>query len=79
MKVVARVQITVEVDVHEAWSDKATLAEVQKSAVKGASDALRSGMVLHGLTIGNDRKVPARVVGDPRVITALVMPEESNR
>jgi len=64
MNAVARVQLTVEVDV-ERWGNNHTLGEVIKKAKEEAVEEVRSYRRMGSNT-------PLRIIGEPKVLTVLV-------
>lgn len=69
MNVRARVTVTLEILVADAWDEKVTADQVRKQAIESATGAIRAGMTVN-MTLGTDRSAErgwATVVGEPKV------------
>ena len=74
-RAIARVQVTVEFPIGGVvWGPDCTLDQVTKQAWEGALSILRRGLVIQGLTIGEDKslKTVAEIVGEPKITAILV-------
>lgn len=72
MKAIARVQVTVEVEVLGPWSHDTKVEQIHHQACQDAEGALRRGLVIRSMTTGHDTKTVGRVVGDPKVIIVML-------
>lgn len=63
----AHVTITVEIPCPQPWSPDTYTASVYNQAKEDALRALRSGLIIDGLTVNAGTKTHARVVGEPKV------------
>lgn len=64
---VARVTLTIEIDVADSWGDDCTTGQVERQARESAVAAVRRGLVINNLKCGDDVKTYARVIGEPLV------------
>ncbi len=76
MKVRARVKLTVEIVVGDAWGPDVKAEQIRKQAIESAEQALRRGLVVRGLINrgpgdANAERAPAHIVGEP-VVTAVI-------
>lgn len=63
----AKVHITLEVDIDTNWSDKATLIEIQKDATESARNVINNALG----SARSDLQGRLRIVGYPQVMTIL--------
>lgn len=63
----ARVQITVELFVGDAWGEDCSFAQIKKQAIESAEGALMRGLVLNCLQSGRDSKTDATIISEPTV------------
>ena len=71
-KTVARVTLTVEIEIAQRWGGHCTMEQVFAQARESAIGAARRGLALHSMVSGVDVKTPARIIGDPKVVAILV-------
>jgi len=79
-KVTARVkvQITIEMAVPDVWGSDCTMSQIHEKAQKSALNALRAGLIIHGLQTTEPvplSRVIAKVIGQAKV-EAVVVSEE---
>lgn len=74
MRTTARVTLTVDIEIGENWGAETSTAQVFTQARECALDAIRRGLVIHSLKIGDERKTHATVIGEP--VVRCVIAEE---
>lgn len=75
-KVHARVQVTVDIPVGSTWGPTVNADQVREQATVDALNALRRGLCINGLVVGNDQPhTTAGIVGAPKVTMILLEDE----
>ncbi len=78
-KATARVQVTLEIEVHDTWGGDCPTDQIRKQATSSALNELRKGLIIYGSTTSlpamPEQKRQAIVIGEPRVICVLVEKE----
>ncbi len=78
VQAVARVTVTVEIDVGGSWGPDCTTRQVFEQAKERALRALRQGLTIHHMTSGKDTKTGGRIIGEP-VIRAIMIDGSGER
>jgi hypothetical protein len=67
-----RVRLTIEMDAAGVWGADCSIGQVHRQARETVENALRQGLVIHGLECSGTTKTPAVIVGDPQLVMTVI-------